>query len=113
MDPLKVDPRMRRTGFAAALNQDGTVNSPTNPALPGSIVAIFGVGNIAPTEFLVGFQPLGAAFKHVDVKAEYSGPAPGLAPGVQQVNFRIPNEARGTVMLFAAVGPNIFLSVSQ
>ena len=29
---------------AAALNEDGTVNSPTNPAAPGSIISIFGTG---------------------------------------------------------------------
>jgi uncharacterized protein (TIGR03437 family) len=36
--------------FAAALNQDGTVNSQDNPAQPGSIVSIFatGLGTISP-----------------------------------------------------------------
>jgi uncharacterized protein (TIGR03437 family) len=31
-------------GSAAALNQDGTINSPTNPAKSGTAVAIWGTG---------------------------------------------------------------------
>ena len=36
------------TGQAAALNQDGTPNGPQNPALPGSIVAIYMTGEGPP-----------------------------------------------------------------
>jgi hypothetical protein len=38
--------------FAVALNQDGSVNSATNPAAPGSIVAVFanGLGSITPEQ---------------------------------------------------------------
>ncbi len=41
------------TGYAAAVNQDGTLNSRTNPAPPGSVVSVWatgsGVGPIAPS----------------------------------------------------------------
>ena len=32
------------SGQAAALNQDGTVNSDSNPALPGTVIQLFGTG---------------------------------------------------------------------
>ena len=91
------------TGPAAAINQDGTVNSPQHPAYPGSRVMLFGTGGgatnppsiageITPAEIrkLVGptsvFAP-GVGFLTV----EFAGAAPGLAAGVTQINVVLPN----------------------
>lgn len=69
-------------GRAAALNQDGTVNSSTYPATQGSIISLFGTGlgaAHAATVTIAGY----------DTAVLYAGPAPGL-PGVFQVNARVP-----------------------
>ena len=96
---------------AAALNQDGTINSADNPAPLGSIVSVFatGLGPIAPPQangMLVGLPlpanvltvgveadftigiPFGVAVKTpFDVK--YAGPAPSLVAGASQINFQV------------------------
>lgn len=100
------------SGIAAALNEDGTVNSPENPAARGSIVSLFitGMGPLAPSlpdnawtpmdtsPYTTTTQPIvyiqspvssGAA----GMPVAYSGPAPGEAPGVYQLNVQIPELA--------------------
>lgn len=97
--------------YAAALNQDGTMNSAANPAAPGTIVTVFatGLGPIAPSQpdgSLIGL-PLPAntltfgveaiftvgsfAGTEIDVPFEvhYAGPAPTLVAGVSQLNVRV------------------------
>ena len=96
--------------YAAALNQDGSINTADNPAAPGSIVSIFatGLGPISPAQAdgsLVGL-PLPNNVLPVGVEAQwasgipfhpglatfdvtYAGPAPFLVAGVSQINFRI------------------------
>jgi uncharacterized protein (TIGR03437 family) len=92
-----------RTGMAAALNQDGSINSPENPARPGSIVSVFATG--AGT---VQFIPDGAivpreisllqagvwVVNEQSLEVEYAGDAPGLVAGVMQINFRVPSTLR-------------------
>jgi uncharacterized protein (TIGR03437 family) len=91
-----------RSGFgdAAALNEDGSVNSSRNPAAPGSVVSLYltGLGPFDPAarEGTVAAAP-GAVRSGVEVSlygspAEvlYAGPAPGLLAGVYQVNIRVP-----------------------
>jgi uncharacterized protein (TIGR03437 family) len=96
--------------YAAALNQDGSINTADNPAAPGSIVSIFatGLGPISPAQAdgsLVGLPlpnnvlpvgveaqwasgvPFHPGFASFDVT--YAGPAPFLVAGVSQINFRI------------------------
>ncbi len=100
------------SGIAAALNEDGTVNSLENPAARGSIVSLFvtGMGPLAPSlpdnawtpmdtsSYTTATQPIvyiqspvssGAA----GMPVAYSGPAPGEAPGVYQLNVQIPELA--------------------
>jgi uncharacterized protein (TIGR03437 family) len=67
-------------GLAAALNQNGTLNSGQG-APPDTVVAIFGIGTTPPSRVYVGVDP---------VTVEYAGPAPGLVPGVKQINLRMP-----------------------
>jgi uncharacterized protein (TIGR03437 family) len=94
------------TGLSAALNQDGTLNSPQNPAAPGSIVTIFATGGEPanrPDGYIVAssFGSGGPANSMASVsilaglsgnslEVEYAGDAPGLVVGMMQVNFRLP-----------------------
>jgi uncharacterized protein (TIGR03437 family) len=85
---------------AAALNEDGSVNSSSRPAQPGSVVSLFmtGMGMVNPpiVEGTTATRPgTVATVPEVTVfnsKAEvlYAGPAPGLLAGVYQVNIRVP-----------------------
>ena len=86
----------------AALNQDGSLNSASNPAAPGSIVTIFvtGMGAMVPA-LPDGSSPslpanVPALQPEVAVETQaaevlYMGNAPTLVQGVVQINFRLPN----------------------
>jgi uncharacterized protein (TIGR03437 family) len=95
--------------YAAALNEDGSINSAVNPAEYGSIVSIFatGLGPITPPQAdgtLVG-MPLPVNDLPVQLavvpscgifcsspppplEVVYSGPAPFLIAGASQINFK-------------------------
>ncbi|HVW85693.1 MAG TPA: SBBP repeat-containing protein [Bryobacteraceae bacterium] len=89
---------------AAAVNQDGTVNSASNPAPMGSVVTIYGTGAVWPYGMADGGIPTGAAwlnqeqngFQVVDLPAEipqnilYAGAAPEIINGVFQMNVMVP-----------------------
>jgi uncharacterized protein (TIGR03437 family) len=108
--------------YAAALNQDGTVNSAANPAQLNSIVSIFatGLGPISPPQadgslvelpLPVNTLPLTLAALDpvcigegvilppfcptVGYSAAYAGPAPFLIAGASQVNFNAGDVANG------------------
>jgi uncharacterized protein (TIGR03437 family) len=91
---------------AAAVNQDGTINSPVNPAPFGSYVSIFatGLGPLAPVPkdgaivepplpaltlpVRLGFTSgsvIGQVYTVLDL--QYVGPAPFQVAGVTQINF--------------------------
>ena len=87
--------------WAAALNQDGSVNSAANHAQLGSIVSVFatGFGGMTPTptdgELLTGtlpnlVSPVQVLYQGQPLEVTYAGPAPTLVAGVTQVNFRLP-----------------------
>jgi uncharacterized protein (TIGR03437 family) len=94
---------------AAALNQDGTLNTPANPAARGSVVSIWGTGfgltdppcatgglnapgsvSLAPglSVSIADGSPPGVPV--VYAPALYAGSAPALPCGVSQVNFLVP-----------------------
>jgi uncharacterized protein (TIGR03437 family) len=87
---------------AAALNQDGTPNSPQNPAQPGSTVMLFGTGGgqTVPPSLAGGVTPFGlrplVSIPQVQIvdgpmlSLEYAGAAPGLLSGVTQININLP-----------------------
>ena len=103
---------------AAAVNQDGTINSEDHPAPRGSVVAVYLTGAGLLDGPLVDGAVAGLPLQHVlaPVMAQflpdhlpcmflcppppqpypaevlYAGSAPGLAMGVVQVNLRIPQE---------------------
>ncbi|MCP5116283.1 MAG: hypothetical protein GY953_36100, partial [bacterium] len=100
-------------GHAAVVNQDGTVNSPSNPASRGSIVAFYATGGGAFTlpltdgEVVSGppfpaldaenmrayFEDSNAPGVGVEGELMYLGAAPGLVAGVVQINVRVPEGA--------------------
>lgn len=118
---------------AAALNQDGSVNTAGNPALPGSIVSVFasGLGSVIPlqvngglvrsplpsnvssagvgAQWLVPVPPFGLQYVSATLPVAHAGPAPGLFAGISQINFRIPaaNEAVPYSALFFLTLPGI------
>lgn len=93
------------SGQIAALNQDNTVNSSTNPAAVGSVLQIFGTGQgFVPNAPPDGTPPTGltpsAATPLVlmyqsfvaPANVQYSGLAPSLV-GVWQINVLVPASA--------------------
>jgi len=87
-------------GSAAALNQDGSINSHDNPAAPGSVVALYltGLGATNPPA-QEGRVSTAADSLRASVQATlyrspaeilYAGAAPGLLAGIYQVNIRVP-----------------------
>jgi uncharacterized protein (TIGR03437 family) len=90
------------TGNAAALNQNGTVNGPSNPALQGQAVVLYltGEGQTDP-QGVNGQVSSGSNLKRpralvsakiagIPVIVDYAGCAPGLVSGVMQLNLRVP-----------------------
>jgi uncharacterized protein (TIGR03437 family) len=93
-------------GNLAAINSDGTINSPSNPAKRGTYISLYGTGLTATgangfslpdfganllvpaagiVEALIGTEP-------ADV--EYAGIAPGLVTAAQQINVLIPADSQ-------------------
>jgi uncharacterized protein (TIGR03437 family) len=103
------------SGYAAAINQDGTFNSPTHPAGAGEIVSIWasgiggplcgdcltdgdiipavGAGAFAalPVSVIATYQFAGDGPDGVrSLEVDYAGASPGQVFGLWQVNFRLP-----------------------
>jgi len=119
-------------GQAVAMNQDGSFNSPLNPAAPGLIVTFLATGAgqlspagvdgavvtadnlprpVLPVHAIVGGQP---------AEVQYAGGAPGIVEGVIQVNLRIPaaSQTGDAVPLLLQVGdstsqPGITLAIQS
>ena len=90
------------TGQVAALNQDNSINSPTNPLTRGQVIQLFGTGqgpvaNAPPdgepatvaTSTAVNPQILLNGAYVPPANVQYSGLAPDLI-GVWQINFTVP-----------------------
>jgi uncharacterized protein (TIGR03437 family) len=104
--------------YAAAVNQDGTINSASHPAPVGSIVAVWatGLGPITPPQAdgtLVAlplpsnlvvpvavqaptpiFEPCHQPYQtcpapYIDFAVKYAGPAPYMVAGASQINFQV------------------------
>ena len=88
----------------AALNQDGTVNSKSNPAILGSIVSVFGSGLDLPAAPLTtgGLNPLNTIYANplynrgFNCIPVYIGSAPGLSTAVFQANLQLISNYAGT-----------------
>ena len=99
----------RNPGYSTqgdANNEDGTPNSPSNPAAPGSVVSLWATG-YGPTnppctsgELNVpeasGLAPgVSAIVSNGSTSVTYAGSSPGLPCGIVQINLRLPQQATG------------------
>ncbi len=106
------------SGPGAIVNQNGTVNSATNPASAGSIVMIFATGEgetnpdgtdgkpdgfPAPTPIA---QPVSATIGGLNADVQYAGGVAGLVAGFFQVNVRVPSgvPAGGALPVILSIG---------
>lgn len=87
-------------GYAAALNQDGSVNAPANPAARGSVIVLYATGG-GPLNADGRFAlPVKVFMDGIECQVLYAGQAPGLVPGALQINAVIPEHAvHGEVVL--------------
>ena len=90
-------------GQGAILNQDGTVNTPSNPAKLGTIVSIYATGTgaldtpipdggitpLPPPFFPLSMPPI-VSFAGVYANVVWAGAAPGLIAGATQINAQLP-----------------------
>ena len=104
-------------GQAAALNQDGSLNSSANPAPAGSVVVLYatGAGQTSPQALdgsVTGYEnlpqpvlPVTVAVGGQTAEVLYAGAAPGIVAGVMQINVRIPAGTQsGAAQVSLAVG---------
>jgi uncharacterized protein (TIGR03437 family) len=98
---LSVAAVAEKTLPAAAVNEDGTVNSASNPAKLGSIVSVWasgagfitGNGALQLPILVLWIQQYSAeAFIADSLEVLYAGQAPGSIKGLAQINFRLPAE---------------------
>jgi uncharacterized protein (TIGR03437 family) len=104
-------------GQAAALNQDLSLNSATNPAAAGSIIILYATGagfvNPGGIDGTLAQKPLPTPLQSVSVQigginatVNYAGLAPGLIEGLLQVNATIPASlTSGAQPVVLAIGP--------
>ncbi|MEO7145109.1 MAG: hypothetical protein ABI165_16550, partial [Bryobacteraceae bacterium] len=89
-------------GQGAVLNQDSSVNGPSNAAARGTVIQIFGTGagQTTPASATGGVtgsrggvfsQPVSVTIGGVSAVVQYAGPAPGEVAGVLQVNAVAPS----------------------
>ncbi len=91
------------TGQGAILNQDGSVNSPSNPAARGSVVSLWmtGAGSMNAIVLDGSIGPLNPPFpapalgvsawiNQSQASVLFAGQAPALVAGIIQVNLQIP-----------------------
>ena len=104
-------------GQAAALNSDGRLNSPQNPAKPGSIVVLYATGEGQTDPFGISGRlatdvypkpqlPVSVIINGQPAEVLYAGAAPNLIAGLLQVNVRIPDTitAVGSLPVLISVG---------
>jgi uncharacterized protein (TIGR03437 family) len=88
-------------GQGAILNQDGSVNSQSNPAAPGSVVVLYATGAGLTTPSSVDgllttapypkpILPVSVSIYGLPAQVIYAGAAPGLVAGALQVNVVVP-----------------------
>ena len=100
-------------GQGAILNEDNSVNSPSNPARRGSVITIFGTGGGEAAAGVLDGQLVGSALPMTSLPVSvffdiglgdegppakqgevlYAGGSPGSVAGLLQVNVRVPANA--------------------
>jgi adhesin/invasin len=106
---------MQTGGRAAALNQDGSLNLPANPAPAGSFISVYitGQGQLDPPVASGAAAPLSqlsntvaqttATIGGVPAAVSFSGLAPGWI-GLGQVNLQVPNLPAGDQPVVVTIG---------
>jgi uncharacterized protein (TIGR03437 family) len=106
------------TGNGSILNQDLSINSPSNPAARGAIIVLYGTGEgqtnppgvdgrIALSVYPKPILPVKVTIGGVAATAGvlYAGAAPDLVAGVFQINVTVPqNVPAGAVPVVVTVG---------
>ena len=86
-------------GQAAALNQDTSINSSSNPAARGTVVQLYATGGATRPAGVTGAlartgenlaQAVKVTIGGVDAVVQYAGSAPGEVEGLIQINAMIP-----------------------
>jgi uncharacterized protein (TIGR03437 family) len=128
--PAIIPQSAEQGGQGAILNQDGSMNTPSNPADRGSIVVLWatGLGQTSPPGqdgIILSGLPLPVPLLPVSVFIDnqpadvlYAGAAPGMVDGVMQINARIPMAASSRydapVVVQAGIyasPPNVWLAI--
>jgi len=103
----------------AIMNQNGTVNSPTNPARRGEVISVYatGFGALRTQGALqVTVAAVSGAVEGQPVATQYAGAAPGF-PGLYQINLSLPTAAvpglsqRLTLAQGGAVSQPVFVAI--
>lgn len=87
-------------GPGAVLNQDFSLNTPSNPAAPNSILMVYGTGfgllqsTVSDGQIVTGpvalASPVSATIGGMPAEVLYAGAAPALIAGLTQVNLQVP-----------------------
>jgi uncharacterized protein (TIGR03437 family) len=87
-------------GPGAALNQDFSLNTPSNPAAPNSILMVYGTGfgllqsTVSDGQIVTAPVPLvlpvSATIGGMPAAVLYAGAAPALIAGLTQINIQVP-----------------------
>jgi uncharacterized protein (TIGR03437 family) len=103
-------------GQGLILNQDASINSPANPASPGSVITLYatGVGVMNPVDktgsVAQSKAPLaGTTTATVDghpAQVIFAGDAPGQVAGKEQVTIQLPKSSSGVVPVVVAIAGN-------
>ncbi|WP_051670000.1 putative Ig domain-containing protein [Bryobacter aggregatus] len=91
-------------GPAAAINQDGTVNTAANPARRETYVSLYLTGGGTTSPLLVDglivsslatlTNSVAVSINGIPATVQYAGNAPTLVPGVDQINVKLPAGTR-------------------
>jgi uncharacterized protein (TIGR03118 family) len=104
------------SGSAVAFNQDGSLNSATNAASAGSVVAILGTGEgmteppgqdglVEGDVFRTAVAPVSLTIGGITAQVTYAGSSPGQLSGIMQVQAVVPSGAgTGAVPVVLTVG---------
>jgi uncharacterized protein (TIGR03437 family) len=106
---------MLDAGWAAVVNQSGSVNSASSPASAGSVASVYvtGLGTVSPQVASGAPAPSGSVANTnasvsvtigtATAQTQFAGLAPGFA-GLYQVNFVVPSLPAGQYAMKVAAG---------
>jgi uncharacterized protein (TIGR03437 family) len=102
-------------GLFAITNADGSLNSKSNPAAPGSYLVLYGTGegqtnpggidgSVANSVYPKPVLPVTIQIGGQTANVLYAGAAPGFVAGVLQIDVSIPTGVSGTVPMQLKIG---------